>query len=98
MGQGANQAFEDAHLLIELLQHYNPTAAAPSTEVLASVFTELEKIRIPRSAQLVKQARLQGESRVVQGAEACLKRNEAYRELWKDDETIIKNMGHMYAD
>ena len=98
LGQGANQAFEDVDLLVALLQKHNPTATAPSTETLEAVFSELEKVRIPRSAKLVKQARAQGESRVVHGVEGCKKRNDAYREMWKDDETIIKNLGHMYED
>lgn len=62
------------------------------------MFSELEKVRIPRSAKLVKQARAQGESRVVHGVEACMKRNATYREMWKDDETIVKNMSKILED
>ena len=86
------------NLLVALLQEHNPTATEPSTEILEIIFHALETLRIPRSAKLVKQARAQGERRVVHGVEACKKRKDAYREMWKDDDTIIKNMGKMFED
>ncbi|KAI0344757.1 FAD/NAD(P)-binding domain-containing protein [Trametopsis cervina] len=82
LGQGANQAFEDIDHLITLLKTYNPSASSPPTLVLESLFTELESQRIPRSSAMVKGARAQGESRVVQGTEECIKRNQAIRERW----------------
>lgn len=84
--------------LIELLEKHNPSAAPPSTSVLETIFSEFENVRLPRSARLVKQARMQGESRVVEGVEGCLKRNAIYREIWKNDESVIKHMGSMYED
>lgn len=98
LGQGANQAFEDVDLMIELLEKCNPSAASPPTATLESIFTEFEKTRIPRSATLVKQAREQGESRVVEGVENCIKRNAAYREIWKDRESVTERMSHMYDE
>ncbi|KAJ3559367.1 hypothetical protein NM688_g399 [Phlebia brevispora] len=98
LGQGANQAFEDVGLLVELLDKHNPSSAPPSAAVLEAIFSELEKVRIPRTAALVKQARTQGESRVVDGVEACIKRNAAYREIWKDHDSVAKHMSHIYED
>ena len=82
LGQGANQALEDIYHLIRLLTKYNPAAAAPSTATLESVFTELEQLRIPRTAHLVKMARKMGEIRVVSGLEACQRRNEIVRTMF----------------
>lgn len=83
LGQGANQAFEDIDLLVGLLEKYNPSAAAPSTAALHAVFSELEEVRIPRTAKLVQLARAQGEIRVTQGVDACKARNDAYREKFR---------------
>ncbi|THH01139.1 hypothetical protein EW026_g1507 [Hermanssonia centrifuga] len=94
LGQGANQAFEDIDLLISLLAQYNPIPHSPPTHVLENIFSELEKARIPRSSELVKKARLQGESRVTEGVEACIKRNNTYRDICKDQESVGKfNVG-----
>ncbi|KAI0356256.1 FAD/NAD-P-binding domain-containing protein [Trametes cingulata] len=79
VGQGANQAFEDIYHLVRLLVKHNPDAGPPSTELLERVFSEYEQIRIPRTTELVKMARKQGELRVVSGVEACKKRNEILR-------------------
>ncbi|GJE95021.1 FAD-dependent monooxygenase [Phanerochaete sordida] len=84
-GQGANQAFEDIDLLISLLAAHNPTAVPPSTAMLESVFRELEAARIPRTAELARGARKQGETRVAAGPEACRARNAFYREMCADE-------------
>ncbi|KAI0688032.1 hypothetical protein BC835DRAFT_1408199 [Cytidiella melzeri] len=88
LGQGANQALEDVDMLADLLEKHNPSSAPPSTETLETVFTEMEAERIPRSSALVKGARRQGEARVVSGVDACLKRNQQFREIWKDEESV----------
>ena len=85
-------------MFIKLLVEHNPSGQAPTTATLETVFSALEQKRIPRCAKLVKQARLQGESRVVEGVEGGLKRNAAYREIWKDVESVQKHMGHLYED
>ncbi|KAI0790637.1 hypothetical protein C8Q75DRAFT_95567 [Abortiporus biennis] len=90
LGQGANQAFEDCNLLTQLLEQKNPEAAEPSTEILEKIFTEYEKARIPRSAEMVKGARQQGEQRVMEGVDACKQRNDRIRSIYKDDESIGK--------
>ncbi|KIP01899.1 hypothetical protein PHLGIDRAFT_96569 [Phlebiopsis gigantea 11061_1 CR5-6] len=93
LGQGANQSFEDAGLLVELLEKYNPTAEAPLTATLQEAFVELEKERIPRTAELVKRARAQGETRVVHGTEACVKRNNWYREILSNEQLLRQRFG-----
>ena len=71
---------EDVGLLATLLDKYNPGAVHLSTSTLETVFTSFELERIPRTAESVKRARAQGELRVVSGVEACIKRNNYYRE------------------
>lgn len=79
LGQGANQAFEDIYHLVRLLVKHNPDAAGPSTELLGKVFREYETLRIGRTTALVRQARQQGEVRVVNGVEESKKRNDRLR-------------------
>ena len=80
---------------MQLLEKYNPNGEPPSTVTLETIFAELEATRIPRSSQLVQEARAQGESRVVQGAEACKARNTVVRELWVDPDAIMAKMAAM---
>ncbi|TFY56253.1 hypothetical protein EVJ58_g7751 [Rhodofomes roseus] len=82
LGQGANQAFEDIYHLVRLLTKYNPDAAPPSTELLGTIFSEYEQLRIARTTELVLGARRQGEGRVLQGVEACKARNAAIKGLF----------------
>lgn len=91
-GQGANQAFEDIGMLVELLEKYSQPTDSPSTATLHQVFTELETARIPRTSELAKGARKQGEARVAAGPEA-LARNEFYREMCKDETKLKARFG-----
>ncbi|GJE95020.1 FAD/NAD(P)-binding domain-containing protein [Phanerochaete sordida] len=93
LGQGANQAYEDVGLLIDLLEKHNPSAEAPSSETLTTVFSELVQVRLPRTAELVRQARKQGEMRVVSGVDACIKRNNFYREMCADPAKLKERFG-----
>ncbi|OCH92776.1 FAD/NAD(P)-binding domain-containing protein [Obba rivulosa] len=97
LGQGANQAFEDIYHLVRLLVKYNPSAASPSTDVLHTVFSEYEAVRISRTSMLVKEARRRGENRVVHGTEACKKRNEKTRETWKNNGAVTKGFHERYS-
>ena len=97
LGQGANQAFEDTYHLVRLLIKHNPKASPPSTELLSTIFSEYEGIRIPRTAELVKGARKQGEVRVVDGVEACLARNEMVRKMWQDDEELLEASDYLLS-
>ncbi|KAA1472789.1 FAD/NAD(P)-binding domain-containing protein [Dentipellis sp. KUC8613] len=86
LGQGANQAFEDVALLSTLLDEHNADRSPPSLATLEKIFTKFERVRIPRSAELVKGAREMGERRVVSGLENCLKRNDVVREEFSNQE------------
>ncbi|KAI0790626.1 hypothetical protein C8Q75DRAFT_716562 [Abortiporus biennis] len=90
LGQGANQAFEDINLLTELLKQNAPGSGEYSTESLEKIFTDFEKQRIPRCAQLVKEARRLGDQRVLVGVEACKERNNEMRMKFgtKDNEAM----------
>lgn len=57
------------------------------------VFKELEAERIPQTSESVKGARKQGETRVVSGTEACIKRNNMYRELLGNKEMLKARFG-----
>lgn len=85
LAQGANQAFEDVYHLIRLLGKYNPSADQLSTELLLRVFTDYQDLRLPRTSELVRGARRQGEIRVVEGVDACRARDEAIRAGLNDD-------------
>jgi salicylate hydroxylase len=56
-----------------------------SSEKLTEIFSTFANLRQPRTASLVKGARAQGESRVVDGGhKACLERDERLRKSWQD--------------
>ncbi|KAF9806017.1 hypothetical protein IEO21_08845 [Rhodonia placenta] len=97
LGQGANQAFEDVYHFVRLLKKHNPSASAPSTELLSTIFTEYESLRMARTSALVKGARKQGEARVVEGVEACKARNNSIREAWRDGDAIAAGYMEMYS-
>lgn len=80
-------------MFITLLEKYNPSAESPSTEILEAVYTELETVRVPRANEIVQLARKQGETRVVEGVEACIARNNYYRELSKNRERHKERFG-----
>ena len=84
---------EDAGMLVDLLEKHNPSAAAPTTPVLETVFAGLEVERIPRTAELVKRAREQGETRVVRGVQACIDRNNWYRKILNDEALLRQRFG-----
>ncbi|KAG0706056.1 hypothetical protein DFH29DRAFT_872555 [Suillus ampliporus] len=85
LGQGANQAFEDIYHLMRLLKKYNPSAGQPSTELLSHVFRDYQDLRLPRTSELVRGARKQGEARVVEGIDACRARDEGIRAGFNSD-------------
>ena len=71
---------------------HNPSAGPPSTATLKAVFLELEAYRITRTAMLVKKARAQGEIRVVEGVEACKRRNDVVRGMYSVPEGATPEM------
>ncbi|KAJ7641765.1 hypothetical protein FB45DRAFT_826036 [Roridomyces roridus] len=89
LGQGANQAFEDAYHLVRLLDAHNrPT----SKEGLEAVFIEFEELRIGRTAELVRGARKAGEARVVEGEERAKARNEVMVGEWRDEKVVLRRV------
>lgn len=70
---------------MRLLKKYNPSTGQPSTELLSQVFIDYQDLRLPRTSELVRGARQQGEVRVVEGIEACRVRNEKIRIGSRDD-------------
>lgn len=70
--------------MIRLLKTHNPSGRSPSTAVLSDIFTQYEQVRIPRTSALVQGARKVGESRTLQGLEACRARNAEVRENWSN--------------
>ena len=95
LGQGANQTFEDIYHLTRLLGAH--PGAAEDSATLEKVFTEYEQARIPRSSMLIEMARNQGESRVVEGIEACLVRNQQVRAFMLD-EGVMSLYAELYGD
>ncbi|GJE95023.1 FAD-dependent monooxygenase [Phanerochaete sordida] len=93
LGQGANQAYEDFDLLLELLEERNPSAEPPSTQTLDAIFTDLEHARIPRMSDLLQKARAQGEIGTVAGVEACMERNAMIRDMCSDPEKVKARFG-----
>lgn len=49
-------------------------------------------MRIAKTTEVVKGARAVGDTRVVEGVEACIKRNNGYREMAKDPEGVRRRM------
>jgi salicylate hydroxylase len=95
LGQGANQTFEDIYHLTHLLGAH--PGAAEDGATLEMVFTKYERVRIPRSTMLIDAARKQGESRVVEGIEACLARNQGVR-AFMSDEGVMALYAELYGD
>ncbi|KAJ7457350.1 hypothetical protein FB451DRAFT_1047267 [Mycena latifolia] len=90
LGQGANQAFEDAYHLVRLLLEHHPSPDSELSDVtLSSVFTAFEAKRIERTAALVQGARKMGEMRVVEGAEKARARNDALHAKWAVEGAVL---------
>jgi salicylate hydroxylase len=70
---------------MRFLKKYNPSASPPSTELLSKVFTDYQDLRLPRTSELVRRARRQGEIRVVEGTDACRARDEAIQARFNDE-------------
>jgi len=86
LGQGANQAMEDCYHLVRLLCKATPLTDAS----VEAAFTEYETLRIPIVTRSVAQAKKEGQSRVLAGREACLKRDEIMKSGKGQDPESIK--------
>lgn len=71
-----------------MLPDFSAEEQLDSTE-LAKIFAGFAALRQPRTAELVRGARKQGENRVVDGgAEACEQRDERLRRKWDDKDAV----------
>lgn len=98
LGQGANQALEDCYHLSQLLPDLSANnETIISTSHLQNIFKDFAMKRQPRTAALVKGARLQGDIRVCDGdLEACTKRDDFIRNRWKNIVTVEANYDELY--
>jgi salicylate hydroxylase len=85
LGQGANQALEDCWWLSELLPN---VCDGVDADELKRAFKEFAEKRQPRTAALVKGARMQGEMRVAGGGEEGRTRDERLRDGWRDLDAV----------
>jgi len=76
LAQGACQALEDAAALADALDRFAPTLPHDGDE-LAKALAEYERVRIPRTAQVQRSARIWGEIWHTDGV-AVLLRNELF--------------------
>ncbi|KAJ7101410.1 FAD/NAD-P-binding domain-containing protein [Mycena belliarum] len=96
LGQGANQAFEDAYHLVRLLvQHHPSTESDLSDETLSAIFTKFEARRVERTAAMVQGARRMGEMRVVEGVEKARARNDAVQAKWAVEGAVLAESKQM---
>lgn len=78
---------EDCYHFTKLLPDFNGTLL--STDELTAVFRDFSQLRQPRTSELVRGARAQGELRVANGDEAvCEARNQRVRAAWANDEAV----------
>lgn len=95
LGQGANQALEDAWHLANLMPSAETYKAAVKYEAtdgfgkkgLGDVFERFAEMRAKRTAELVKGARAVGERRVVD-MERCEARDETLKVAWEDRDGV----------
>ena len=65
---------------------------------LTQVFQRFATKRQPRTAQLVKGARAQGELRVTSGEQACKERNEKVKKMWENQTAAWTAMDAVYRE
>jgi salicylate hydroxylase len=97
-GQGANQALEDCYMLSELLSVMDADADEPSPQALAEAFRSFAQQRQPRTTALVRQARAQGEQRVVTGQVDLEQRDENIRRLWSDKTQLRRTFDDLFKE
>ncbi|KAE8362097.1 hypothetical protein BDV27DRAFT_132034 [Aspergillus caelatus] len=94
LGQGANQALEDCYHLMQ----YMPCIVSGSVDYaerldcldsdLPSLFQAYAERRQPRTSALVKEARAQGDKRVVTSPALCKERDAVIAAAWSDPDAI----------
>ncbi|CAF1358973.1 unnamed protein product [Didymodactylos carnosus] len=81
VGQGGNLAMEDAYYLTKMLPASGESYSL-STSTLKTIFQQFTDRRRPRTTEIVKRARKEGEDRVLNDVTACKARDEARRNLF----------------
>ena len=76
----------------------NADAGKLSNTDLGEIFKQFAEKRQPRTAELVKGARVQGENRVTIGEEACKQRNEIIKKGFADQEAVKAKMHFLYRE
>ncbi|KAF8584811.1 FAD/NAD(P)-binding domain-containing protein [Ramaria rubella] len=98
VGQGANQSFEDIyHLLLALKKHGVDSKSSAPTADLQAAFTDYETARMQRASMIVQRSKFEGNNvRVVEGAEACIKRDEMAGKFWQEENflNVFKDFGN----
>jgi salicylate hydroxylase len=61
------------------------------------VFMEYERARIPRSTMLIDTARKHGDNRVMEGVDACLRRNQEVRAFMSNAD-VMSMYSELYGD
>jgi len=81
---------EDCYHLSRLLPDFDADEMkAFPPRILTEIFTTFANLRQARTSALVKGARAQGESRVIDGGtEACAERDERLRKGWEDEAAV----------
>jgi salicylate hydroxylase len=88
---------EDCYHLSALLP--SADSAPVRAEQLDSIFRAFAEKRQPRTKELVRGARAQGERRVVTGGEdACEQRDRAIMASWKDERAIEEKYDSLFRE
>lgn len=90
---------EDCYHLATFLPEVSPEISTLLKQNLAQIFQKFAVKRQPRTSKLVKDARAQGERRVVTGGSAaCLERDEAVRKGWLEVEAIGAKYDNLFRE
>ncbi|KNG83919.1 hypothetical protein ANOM_008338 [Aspergillus nomiae NRRL 13137] len=94
LGQGANQALEDCYHLMQYMPCVEPGSVDYAGKLksldsdLPSLFQAYAERRQPRTSALVKEARAQGDRRVVATPALCKQRDAVIAAAWSDPDAI----------
>lgn len=84
--------------MIRVLTTHNPdSSTSPSTATLETAFAEYEKVRLPRTALLVKGAHAQGQMRVVADPEAARERDAFLKQAYANEDEAIKGYDNTWS-
>ncbi|PYH40403.1 FAD-dependent oxidoreductase [Aspergillus saccharolyticus JOP 1030-1] len=98
LGHGANQALEDCFHLQRLLPALQDEHVELREDDLMEIFRTFAQQRQPRTSMLVKEARRQGELRVVRGPEKCRERDARIAAAWEDAAVLMENFDRLLKE